>query len=122
MYTQRATLGIHQHALDRASPLGRIEQARQRVDEARERLRVLVQAQLDLRREQLRGRAQQLHALSPLQTLSRGFAVVRRADDDTLVTSVGQVAPGDSLRVRVADGTFDAVVGERVAPSAVERK
>ena len=54
--------------------------------------------------------------LPPLAT------VVRRADDDTLVTSVGQVAPGDSLRVRVADGTFDAVVGERVAPSAVERK
>lgn len=122
LYTQRATLGIRQHALDRASPLGRIVQARQRVDEARERLRVQMQSQLDLRREQLRGRAQQLHALSPLLTLSRGFAVVRRADDDTLVTSVAQVALGDALKVRVADGTFGAVAGERVAPAEVERK
>jgi exodeoxyribonuclease VII large subunit len=122
LYTQRATLGIRRHALDRASPLERILQARQQVDEARERLRIQTQSLLDLRREQLRGRAQQLHALSPLLTLSRGFAVVRRADDDTLVTSVGQVAPGDSLRVRVADGIFDAEAGGRVAPSAVERK
>jgi exodeoxyribonuclease VII large subunit len=122
LYTQRATLGIRQHALDRASPLGRIMQARQRVDEARERLRVQMQSQLYLRRERLRGRTHQLHALSPLLTLSRGFAVVRRADDDTLVTSVGHVASGDALRVRVADGTFDAVVGERIAPSEAERK
>jgi exodeoxyribonuclease VII large subunit len=122
LYTQRATLGIRQHALDRASPLGRIVQARQQVDEARERLRVQVQGQFDLRREQLRGRSQQLHALSPLLTLSRGFAVVRRADGDTLVTSVGQVAPGDALKVRVADGTFVAVAGERLTPPAVERE
>jgi exonuclease VII large subunit len=39
-----------------------------------------------------------------------------------LVTSVEQVAPGDALRVRVADGTFDAVAGEQSAPSEVERK
>jgi exodeoxyribonuclease VII large subunit len=122
LYTQRATLGIRRHALDRASPLSRILQARQQTDEARERLRIQMQRLLGVRREQLRGRAQSLHALSPLLTLSRGFAVVRRADDDTLVMSIGQVAPGDPLRVRVADGTFDAVAGERVAPTEAERK
>lgn len=120
--TQRAMLGIRRHALDRASPLSRILQARQQTDEARERLRIQMQRLLGVRREQLRGRAQSLHALSPLLTLSRGFAVVRRADDDTLVMSVGQVAPGDPLHVRVADGTFDAVAGERVAPTETERK
>jgi exodeoxyribonuclease VII large subunit len=122
LYAQRATLGIRRHALDRASPLGRILQGRQQIDETRERLRIQMQHVLGVRREQLRGRAQHLHALSPLLTLSRGFAVVRRADDDTLVTSVGLVAPGDPLRVRVADGTFGAVAGEREAPTEAERK
>ena len=113
LYTQQGALGIRRHALDRASPRGRILQARQRVDEARERAQRGMRSLLDVRRERLRGQAGRLHALSPLLTLSRGFALVRRADDETLVTSVAQVAPGDSLVVRVSDGTFGAVVGER---------
>ena len=121
LYTQWAAMGVRRHALDRASPLGRILQARQQVDEARERLRMRMQGLLDVRREHLAGRSRHLHALSPLQTLSRGFAVVRRADDDTLVTGVGQVTQGMRLRVRVADGTFDAVAGERGAPGDGER-
>ena len=113
LYAQQGALGIRRHALDRASPRGRILQARQRVDEARERAQRGMRSLLDVRRERLRGQAGRLHALSPLLTLSRGFALVRRADDETLVTRVAQVAPGDPLVVRVSDGTFDAVVGER---------
>lgn len=120
LYTQHAALGIRQHGLDRASPRGRLLQARQQVDEARERLRVRMRNLLEMRRERLSGRAQHLHALSPLLTLNRGFAVVRRADDDTLVTSVAQVTPGERLRVRVADGTFAAVAGERETPAAAD--
>jgi exodeoxyribonuclease VII large subunit len=113
LYAQQGALGIRRHALDRASPRGRILQARQRVDEARERAQRGMRSLLDVRRERLRGKAGRLHALSPLLTLSRGFALVRRADDETLVTRVAQVAPGDPLLVRVSDGTFAAVVGER---------
>jgi exodeoxyribonuclease VII large subunit len=120
LYTQHAALGIRQHGLDRASPRGRLLQARQQVDEARERLRVRMRNLLEVRRERLRGRAQHLHALSPLLTLNRGFALIRRADDDTLVTSVAQVTPGERLRVRVADGTFAAVAGERETPAAAD--
>jgi exodeoxyribonuclease VII large subunit len=112
-------MGIRQHALDRASPLGRIMQARQQVDEARERLRMQVRGLLDVRRERLRGQAQHLHALSPLLTLGRGFAVVRRADENTLVTSVAQVAAGSPLVVQVADGSFHAVAGEQITTVAV---
>ena len=113
LYTQQGALGIRRHALDRASPRGRILQARQRVDEARERAQRGMRSLLDVRRERLRGQAGRLHALSPLLTLSRGFALVRRAEDETLVTRVAQVAPGDPLVVRVSDGTFGAVVGKR---------
>jgi exodeoxyribonuclease VII large subunit len=50
-----------------------------------------------------------LGALSPVATLERGYAIVHR--DEELVRSSAQVAPGDAIDVRVADGTFGATVG-----------
>ena len=50
-----------------------------------------------------------LGALSPVATLERGYAIVHRGDE--LVRSSAQVAPGDAIDVRVADGTFGATVG-----------
>ncbi|HEX3222225.1 MAG TPA: exodeoxyribonuclease VII large subunit [Nocardioides sp.] len=51
-----------------------------------------------------RARAQ---ALSPLATLQRGYAVVQR-DGGDVVTSVGDVATGAALSIRVADGRIAA--------------
>jgi exodeoxyribonuclease VII large subunit len=49
-----------------------------------------------------------LAAISPLGTLGRGYAIVRHDETETVVRSVAQVAPGDALTVRVADGEFGA--------------
>lgn len=54
----------------------------------------------------------QLHALSPISTLGRGYAMVLRAPDGPAITAVADVAAGDHLRIAVADGTFDAVAIE----------
>jgi exodeoxyribonuclease VII large subunit len=56
--------------------------------------------------------AASVRALSPAATLDRGYAVVQ-TDDDDVVRSPQQVAPGDRLRVRVARGEFGAEVGAR---------
>lgn len=63
-----------------------------------------------LRRETERlSRAEELVAgRSPRRILSLGFAIVRRSDEALL--SVRDVEEGQSLRVELADGTFDAVV------------
>jgi exodeoxyribonuclease VII large subunit len=53
---------------------------------------------------------ERLEALSPLAVLERGYAVVTLAEDGSLVRSSRQVKGRDDLRVRVADGTFDAEV------------
>lgn len=45
-------------------------------------------------------------------TLARGFALVTGADGSVVVRSVDQVAPGDRLLVRLADGTVPVVVEE----------
>lgn len=76
----------------------RIEQSQQRV------LRTLRHA---MEREQQRTEhlLARLRALSPLATLERGYAVVRR-DDGSVVRDV--VAPDTRLRIRVAGGEFPA--------------
>ena len=48
-----------------------------------------------------------LGALSPLATLDRGYAIVRRGE--TVVRSPEQVASGDAMSIRVAEGTFGVV-------------
>jgi exodeoxyribonuclease VII large subunit len=51
----------------------------------------------------------QLHSLSPLAVLDRGYALVLDAQG-SLVRSTRQVAPGDNLRTRLSDGTVTSRV------------
>jgi exodeoxyribonuclease VII large subunit len=68
----------------------------------------LLRHNLELSRAAVSGLVGALKAVDPLAVLDRGYAVVRRADDGSLVRSVRQVRAGDGLQVRVSDGTFPA--------------
>lgn len=96
--------------LARQSPRSRLERLQQQLDGTIETLQGIVQHRLLLHTERLKGTALGLHALSPLLTLARGFAVVRRAADQRIVTGVQQVQPGDQLDIQVADGRISAHV------------
>jgi exodeoxyribonuclease VII large subunit len=50
-----------------------------------------------------------LHAVSPLATLSRGFAIVTRPDG-TLVSDAAAVATGEAIEARLASGVLSARV------------
>ena len=63
-------------------------------------------------RERLRSQRQHLSALDPTAVLTRGYAIITRSDG-SVVGSVAQVAAGDVLDVRVADGEFEATVTMR---------
>lgn len=93
-----------QRDLQRASPLTSINDRRQQLDDTIERLQGHLHHTLALRRERMRGVALQLHSLSPLLTIARGYAVVRRDSNQTVVTSVQQALPGDTLTIQVQDG------------------
>ena len=54
----------------------------------------------------LRGIARSLEAVSPLATVARGYSILTRSDDGTLVRSHGQAQPGDQLQARLAEGTL----------------
>ena len=93
-----------QRDLQRANPLSLLDRCRQQIDDTTALLQTRIQHILSLRAERLRGEALRLHSLSPLLTIARGYAIVRRDNDQTIVSSIQQTQPGDRLTIQVTDG------------------
>ena len=79
-----------------------------RLETAHERLRRAPLLALERKAGRLTVAHGRLQALSPSATLERGYAIVRRGDD--VVRTAAQVDTGDAVSIRVAEGTFGAVV------------
>jgi len=107
---QQADVGMMQSRLQYASPLRRVQNERQRLDELARRLNAAQAHRLDLTRTGLKGLGRRLDALNPQSVLARGYAVVTRQADGRIVSRTAQVAAGDALTVCVSDGTFDVDV------------
>ncbi|HTE86948.1 MAG TPA: exodeoxyribonuclease VII large subunit [Dehalococcoidia bacterium] len=65
--------------------------------------------ELEMRQQRLAGRMNELGALSPSGTLTRGYALVHRADGE-LIVRAAEAHAGDSIRVRMVDDDFGARV------------
>jgi exodeoxyribonuclease VII large subunit len=72
------------------------------------RLSAAARLQLSWRRKAFGSRVAQLHALSPLAVLGRGYAIATK--DDLPVLSSQELVVGDAVRVQVAHGAFRARV------------
>lgn len=75
----------------------------------RERADRCLRHRLDAAADEVVHTRARLRALSPLSTLQRGYAIVRRADG-TVVRHPRDVTVGDPIRVRVTDGELTATV------------
>jgi exodeoxyribonuclease VII large subunit len=89
-------------------PRSRLGQARLALADVSGRLAASGREAVAARRLRLASLAGRLDALSPLAILARGYAVVRRTEDGRVVTDAAQVAPGDALAIRVAQGEVSA--------------
>jgi exodeoxyribonuclease VII large subunit len=65
---------------------------------------------LELRRERVKSFGAQLNAYNPLSVLARGYAVVTRKEDGSVVSRVAQTEPGQQIQIRVSDGQIDAEI------------
>ncbi len=101
--------------LQRHNPLLRLPSARQHVDDLLRRAFDHMTHAVTLRRAHLRGLQAQLDVLSPRATLERGYAVVTRLADGTVVTRGDQVAVGDNVQIVFQ---ADQVVAEIVQSAA----
>ena len=96
---QRAAAALRLH-----DPMRELPRLRQRLLAANPQ--PLIQRRLQHESLALRGLARSLEAISPLATVTRGYAILTRADDGTLVRVRQQVQPGERLNARIGDGTL----------------
>ena len=82
----------------------------QRLDSAGHGLRRLSRAAINGRLERLRDLARTLHAVSPLDVIARGYAVLTSSESGKVVSSTGQVAGGDRISAQLKDGHLECLV------------
>jgi len=101
---------LHARLLAR-HPRNQLPLLQRRLAEQDQRLRRAITQLLQRRQTQLRHDGRALHAVSPLATLERGYAIVFDADGKVL-RSVQGVEPGSTLRARLVDGELGLLVRE----------
>jgi len=79
----------------------------QRAQAFDERLRHAIAHAFERGRARIGELARTLHAVSPLATLERGYAIVLERESGRVVRSVTQATAGAELRVRLIDGDVD---------------
>ena len=98
----------------RAGPRVAVGREGLRLERVRERLRVAPALAVERKRAALENSAAKLGALSPVQTLRRGYAIVR-TESGAVVGTTEDVSPGARVDVTLAEGGFGARV-EEVTP------
>ncbi len=87
------------------SPARLIQSESQRVDELSRRASSAAFNRIIFEKKHIEGTGKRLEALSPLGVLRRGYAVVTRKDDGSVVSRVAQAS--EAMKVRVSDGEFE---------------
>jgi exodeoxyribonuclease VII large subunit len=132
LVTAARDLAAERRALDRVSPAARLAAAREQVGLLFDRATRAVEARLAREwfrltaaatglprhasariaaaRSAVDASAAALAVLGPAATLERGYAIVKRRPDGTIVRDPREVPVGSGLRIRVARGEIDATV------------
>ncbi len=102
--TTRNSYAIQHQALSHLQPTNQIKTNAIYFFGFKKRLWNKIPELLYNKRAQLESQVFALQALSPLQTLSRGFATLQTADEQVIVTSVHQVQVDDVIQANLKDG------------------
>lgn len=103
-------LALNSQKLRQFQPTAKIFQHRQTLDFYRQRLQRAMQLKLFSLKQQQNGIGQTLHAVSPLATLERGYAIVKHQSSGQIVKSAADIAENDLLETRLAKGRIVSLV------------
>ena len=113
----RGNVSVRQQLLEslstrlwRENPRHRLEALCAHAAALRQRLVTVFAGSLGALEQRLALASRTLDAVSPLATLGRGFAVVSRADDGTLLRDAAQAPAGTEIEARLARGRLRATV------------
>ena len=107
--SRRSTVRHAQNRLWRASPVAQVRDTAARHAALSARLDAAVHAQTQAARERLLPLVRTLHAVSPLATLGRGYAIVS-AENGTILRDAADARPGMLIEARLAHGRLRARV------------
>lgn len=97
-------------ALTHLSPRAKLENNMQRLDMLANRLEQGMARVIERKTGRLAVAQGRLTAVSPLATLSRGYAIVRQSENGRIIRNVQNADTGDKLTIQVQDGEFSVVV------------
>ncbi|MEA1890875.1 MAG: exodeoxyribonuclease VII large subunit, partial [Pseudomonadota bacterium] len=100
------TFTNHHKRLSQHLPKSHLQKKSIQFDGIYKRLWAKIPELLQHRRSQLESKVFTLQALSPLQTLARGFATLQIAGEDKIVSSVNQIKLDDELQANLQDGSL----------------
>ncbi|GLX82442.1 exodeoxyribonuclease VII large subunit [Thalassotalea eurytherma] len=104
------------HRLQQTNPIKQISSYQQHQVQLTDRLMSITKTQLTTRQSQFSHVIEQLHMISPLATIARGYSVTRD-QKNKVVRSVEDVTKGDAISIQTHDGYIDAKV-ESTKPSS----
>jgi exodeoxyribonuclease VII large subunit len=93
-----------------AAPTTLVDQHMAAVAALRSRVRIVLTHRLERASSDVEHTLARLRSLSPLATLERGYAVVRRSSDGAVLRAPSAIDVGEDLRVRLAEGELAARV------------
>jgi exodeoxyribonuclease VII large subunit len=99
--------------LARHTPDKRVEGLLQKNTNLSERLHRAIKLYVNQQQTKLRQLARDLHNLSPLNTLGRGYAILSRPLDGTIITVANEVSIGEKLQARLHQGKLICQVIEQ---------
>jgi len=96
----RRLIGAMQHRADGRPALERLQQ----------RLRIAASSRIQREIHRVAARQRELTAMDPHGVLRRGYSITMKRDG-RLLRSVAEVASNEPITTRLADGSFDSIVG-----------
>jgi len=108
---RRSRLATATAELYQYHPGQRIRSLNENNAQFKQRLERAIAALLATRTQKIQALSGALHALSPLNTISRGYAIVKD-DSGALIKSVSSVKSGDQISTHLSDGTLRCNITE----------
>lgn len=112
LLVKKSGLTLNLSRLLQQSPARTASSRQQQLQQLLLRLKQGILTQQKQRQQRLAVNARTLNALSPLQTLSRGYAIVQIESSTKNITSSAQIKPDDILKTRLQTGSVRSKVIE----------
>ena len=109
---QKLALANVHNRLMQSNPQQRIKQLQNDFSESTQRLSLKLKQKISDSKLRMAQCSSALDVLSPLATLSRGYSIVKRKQDDAIISSTVQIKTGEVLNIHLHDGSLQTTVNK----------